>query len=72
MRKELERRGPQKTQRNNAFQGNHALSFYEKGGYSAQAGTGSSPSQPLSFLCVLRGISVSSVFPLSSVNGERP
>ena len=64
MRKELERRGhrePQRTQRKNAFQKNNALSFCEKGGLYTQAGTGSSPSQQLPFLCVLCGISVSSV-----------
>ena len=68
MRKELEHRGrrePQRTQRKKEFQKNHELSFCEKDGFPTQAGTGSSPSQLLSFLCVLCGISVSSVFLLS-------
>jgi hypothetical protein len=75
MRKKMERRGrrePQKTQRKNVFLRNHALTFCEKDGYYTQAGTGSRPLQPLSFLCDLREISVSSVFRLSSANGERP
>lgn len=65
MRKELEHRGrrePQRTQRKKEIQKNHASSFCEKGGFYMQAGTGSCPSQQLSFLCVLCGISVSSVF----------
>jgi len=65
MRKILEHRGhrePQKTQRNNAFQGNHALSLCEKGGFNTQSVNGISPPQQLSFLCALCGSSVPSVF----------
>jgi hypothetical protein len=55
-------RGPQKTLRKNEIQTNRTLSFCEEGGLQTQAVTNSSLFLQLSFLCVLCGISVSSVF----------
>jgi hypothetical protein len=65
MRKELEHRGrkePQRTQRKKAIRKYLNVSFYDMGGFRIHALTCSISLQQLSFLCVLCGISVSSVF----------
>lgn len=65
MSKALERRGcrePQRAQRITEIQTNPALSLGEKSAFDTQAVTRSSPQLQLSFLCVLCGTSVSSVF----------
>jgi hypothetical protein len=65
MRKELEHRGrrePQRTQRKKEIQNDHDLNFCEKRGFHSRVATDSISLQQLSFLCVLCGISVSSVF----------